>query len=544
MLKRTRLSAVLLAFVLFFSAIPLNLSFAAFEDEAKAAVQFNLRNSRVDSRQNIIINVPRNAKLTVTVYYDDGWCKAVYRGRTGYAKTEWLKFPNGSHEDETVSSSSEDEDIGDPEYAEDAEDDESYEDDADTVTGSEDADSGDEGADVSDDAGNADEGTEEQSEEDARGWKTPSPAAEVLKPTLKSRDARVAEPVPCGVSVGESDTDEVQYVALVRDTCSIRETPEDNGRKIYEVKDAKRVHVLAYGDDWCKVQSSDGKAVGYLKTKFIYHFHSTDPFKYIIPWYDGYRSTGWISMNEPVLITDHKNTYKGQNMQIGDLITVRLRDDGDYDFIIRRDWVTLDASMGEYHPFVQWNEAKEGDVIGGFTMHYGLTQGGAFKTNRKRNIGIATKRMDGNIIEPGEFYSFLDDVGPVSTRQGYRLAGVTGGSGTGIGGGICHTSSVTYSAALSVPFYIYEREPHTSDGTAYTLLEFDATVGVFDMSFYNVLPYAVKEHCFHDKASGTMTILWECLETLDKDTLDNWDWTTLDIKKSPFESTLEALANQ
>ena len=91
-------------------------------------------------------------------------------------------------------------------------------------------------------------------------------------------------------------------------------------------------------------------------------------------------------------------------------------------------------------------------------------------------------------------------------------------------------SSLTYNAALSLPFYIYEREPHTDEGTHYMVLEFDATVGTYsDMIFYNSLPYDVKEHTFIDRNSGCITIYYECLETKTEEEITNWDWKKLPL---------------
>ena len=508
-----RLTALILCALLVFTALPFSSASADYEDPAVARVRFNLRQGR-DLNTSILINIAPKSKLVVKEYYDDGWCKAVYRGRTGFALTDWLIFPEGSHAEGSENLAVEPTPAPDEPVIEDyAENDEPEEEDNEPLP---------------------------TPDYTGTGWITPKATDAPVVPTITSFDPRIAEPVPCGVSIGESDTNEIAYVALIRGACSIREEPNDTSRRLFELSKTKRIHVLAYGDDWCKVQSVNGQYTGYTMTKFIYHFHSCDPFKYQIPWYDGYASTGYLSMTTPVHVTDHKDTYKGQNLQVGDIITVRKRDDGDYDFVLRRDWVTISEYTGEYHPFVKWNEAKAGDIIGGFTMNYGLTQGGAYKTNRKRNIALATTRMDGTVIRSGEMYSFLTNIGPVTIRNGYKVAGITGGSGTGTGGGICHTSSVTYSAALSVPFYIIDREPHTADGMPYTLLEFDATVGGYsDMSFYNTLPYDVREHCFHDKASGTITIMWECLETLDQEVLDNWDWKTLNIPKSPEEKNIQ-----
>ena len=294
--------------------------------------------------------------------------------------------------------------------------------------------------------------------------------------------------------------------------------------------------MLAYGDEWCKVSSWNGQYIGWMKQKNVFHYHSMDPFRFDIPWYDSYKPTGYIIATKPFRITDHENKYKGQQVQAGDVICVQLREDGGYNILLRRDWVTVPAEYGEYHPFVSWDQAKAGDMIGGFTLYYGIGEGGYWAKNRAYNIGLALKNMDKVIVGKGKKYSFLTNV-EATRKNGYRVAGIIGGNGRGIGGGICHTSSLTYIALLSIPSYIYEREPHTDAGVFYIPLEFDATVGGWsDMIYYNILPYDIEHHSFHNPYNGTMTLMFECLETRTEEEIRNWNWKTdLRIPKAKDE---------
>ena len=115
--------------------------------------------------------------------------------------------------------------------------------------------------------------------------------------------------------------------------------------------------------------------------------------------------------------------------------------------------------------------------------------------------------------------------------KGYEVAGITGGAGSGIGGGICHTSTLMYQAALSLPFQITEREPHTDNGTNYAPLEFDATVGVYsDLRFINTLPYDVKMEAKLYPETGAITVMFICMETVDPEILADWDGSALDIQ--------------
>ena len=131
-------------------------------------------------------------------------------------------------------------------------------------------------------------------------------------------------------------------------------------------------------------------------------------------------------------------------------------------------------------------------------------------------------------LEGGRYYGNT----AVTAKNGWKKGGVIhiGSTGVGIGGGICHTSSLTYFSVISIPVFIYEREPHTDDGTHYMPVEFDATVGAWsDFIYYNILPYDIKQHAFVDPRSGAITVYYECLETKTKEEIENFDWKTLPI---------------
>ena len=461
-------------------------------DEAISHTPCNIREER-DLKSKMIKHLEKGDRVTVTAYYDDGWCRVPVGSKDGYARISWFDFPGKAPEeipkDNTPSA---DDDPGTPVW-----------------------------------------------DEEGRGFETPKATENPVEPEATSINPRESEAIPEGIylaGVG-SDSTEDQYIAMTRGACKIWDVPStEEGRRIGEVKKGAKLHVLAYGDDWCKVTTWNGQCTGYVLSKFVFHYHSKDPFKYEIPWYKSYKATGYISITKPIRITDRRDLYKGQQLQVGDVVCCQLREDGDYDVLLRKDWVTVPKEYGEYHAFVHWDVAKAGDVIGGFTLFYGIGQGGKMHRGRAGNIGITMKKMDGVVVGVGRKYSFLKNVGPVTAKYGYKVAGVIGGNGRGVGGGICHTSSLTYVSIISLPVFIYEREPHTDDGVFYIPLEFDATVGGWsDFIYYNTLPYDIKHHAFYNKYNGNITLYFECLETKTEDELKNWDWTTLPIPKCKDE---------
>ena len=337
--------------------------------------------------------------------------------------------------------------------------------------------------------------------------------------SAKSTDAEGA-----GVSVGTSESGEPLWLCMTRTKFTIREAPNDSARRIRQVKKGGELYCLAYGDDWCQVQTLDGKTTGYAKTKWLFHFQSYNSFENGVPGYEEIRPTGYVIMKADLTISDAQKSYGGNDLNAGDIIFVQKQDDGRLMAQIYRDWDEIPADMCDYYPLTNWREAKAGDIIGGYTQYFGRNQGYVLAPKRKHNIKLAMGFMDGTVMPKGEEYSFLGNIGPTTSGRGYVVAGVTGGSGSGIGGGVCHTSTLMYEAALSLPFLITEREPHTDDGTTYAPLEFDATVGAYsDLRFINTLPYDVKMHAYMNKKAGVITVQFECMETVDAETLANWN---------------------
>ena len=462
----------------------------AANDRAVANTPCNVR-VKHDLESKKLHSLAKGTVVTIVEYYNDGWCKIDYgKGNLGYGRISWFNIPGKDPEDIPKD-----------------------------VTPSVDADPGNPVWDT-----------------EGRGSETPKFTEAELEETEESDaeglDIRDAPLQPEGIAVGESDNDEMRYIALTLGKVAIWAGPSNTTRRLGEIKKGKKVRVLAFGDEWCKVRTWDGQVTGYCKSKYIFHYHSMDPYKYDLPWYAGYRPTGYIIVTKPIHVTDTRNLYKGHMLQKGDIVCVQKREDGDYNVLVRRCWTTVPKEYGEYHEFVNWAEAKKGDIIGGNTLFYGLTQGHGTWKNRAYNINKAMGLMDGIIIGSGKKYDYLKNLGPVTAKNGWKKGGVihVGSTGVGIGGGICHTSSLTYFSVISIPVYIYEREPHTDDGTHYMPVEFDATVGAWsDFIWYNILPYDIKQHAFIDSRNGTITVYYECLETKTREEIDSFDWKKLPL---------------
>lgn len=83
--------------------------------------------------------------------------------------------------------------------------------------------------------------------------------------------------------------------------------------------------------------------------------------------------------------------------------------------------------------------------------------------NRIYNIQLASSRLNGLLIAPGEIFSFVQALGDVSKFTGYKEAFIIqeGKTILGDGGGVCQVSTTFFRAALNSGLPIIERRPHS-----------------------------------------------------------------------------------
>lgn len=81
---------------------------------------------------------------------------------------------------------------------------------------------------------------------------------------------------------------------------------------------------------------------------------------------------------------------------------------------------------------------------------------------RVHNIGVAASRFDGQLVAPGEVFSFNAGIGEITAEAGYQetLIIMDGTTTDGVGGGVCQVSTTLFRAALRAGFPIVERFAH------------------------------------------------------------------------------------
>lgn len=83
--------------------------------------------------------------------------------------------------------------------------------------------------------------------------------------------------------------------------------------------------------------------------------------------------------------------------------------------------------------------------------------------NRIHNLTLASSRLNGAIVAPGETFSLGEQIGDVTRATGYREAYVISQGRTvlGDGGGVCQVSTTLFRAALNAGLPIVERKAHS-----------------------------------------------------------------------------------
>lgn len=85
--------------------------------------------------------------------------------------------------------------------------------------------------------------------------------------------------------------------------------------------------------------------------------------------------------------------------------------------------------------------------------------------NKVINLGIATKKLNGIVIQPGETFSYWRLIGSTTKRKGYVDGMILhyGKVKSGVGGGLCQLSNLIYWMTLHTPLTVTERYRHSYD---------------------------------------------------------------------------------
>ena len=142
------------------------------------------------------------------------------------------------------------------------------------------------------------------------------------------------------------------------------------------------------------------------------------------------------------------------------------------------------------------------NLLGSFKTSFSTSN-----TNRSTNIRLASQKINGTVVMPGETFSYNQTVGQRTSAAGFKEAAVYSGGEvtTGIGGGICQVSSTLYNSVLLANLEIVDRSNHGFN-PGYVPAGRDATVswGGPDFKFKNTRNYPVR--VVSNVSGGTITI--------------------------------------
>lgn len=133
---------------------------------------------------------------------------------------------------------------------------------------------------------------------------------------------------------------------------------------------------------------------------------------------------------------------------------------------------------------------------------------------RIHNITLASKRVSGTLLAPGETFSFNKAVGEISDATGYRKAYVISAGRTVLddGGGVCQVSTTIFRAVLNAGLPIVARTAHSYRVAYYEQRGFepgfDATVWApaVDLTFKNDTDHHLLVQAVVDPANAKLQV--------------------------------------
>lgn len=128
-----------------------------------------------------------------------------------------------------------------------------------------------------------------------------------------------------------------------------------------------------------------------------------------------------------------------------------LLDEGTYKGRIKVEMEDIDAGMS----------ASEMAANLGFRAE-GSTPINLQDAGRQQNLRRAAQLINGTVINPGETYSYMNSLGPITTANGYHAASILsdGQYEDALGGGLCQPSTTIFQAVFKADLEVVERHNH------------------------------------------------------------------------------------
>ena len=138
---------------------------------------------------------------------------------------------------------------------------------------------------------------------------------------------------------------------------------------------------------------------------------------------------------------------------------------------------------------IAFAETPSVKLLARFCTYYGDSA-----PNRKSNVELASRKINGLTLYPEDEFSFNAQVGARTAQNGFKTAYIIqdGDFVEGVGGGVCQVSSTLYNCALLAGLSITCVNPHSLP-VSYVSPSFDAMVSSgSDFRFVNTLSAPIK----------------------------------------------------
>ena len=133
--------------------------------------------------------------------------------------------------------------------------------------------------------------------------------------------------------------------------------------------------------------------------------------------------------------------------------------------------------------------SKVKDILGSYSTNFRTSVAA-----RITNIEVATERINGIVLYPGDVFSVNETILYRNAENGYEMAGSYEGGQTvqSYGGGVCQVSTTLYNAVILAELEIVERQNHSMT-VAYVPLAQDAAIAgdYLDFKFKNNQEYPI-----------------------------------------------------
>ncbi|MBR5315511.1 MAG: VanW family protein, partial [Firmicutes bacterium] len=127
--------------------------------------------------------------------------------------------------------------------------------------------------------------------------------------------------------------------------------------------------------------------------------------------------------------------------------------------------------------------AKVKDLLSSYSTDFKSSVAG-----RVKNVEVATGRIDGTVLYPGEEFSVNETILQREAVNGYEIAAsyLSGTTVQSYGGGVCQVSTTLYNAVILAELEISERSSHSMT-VAYVPIAMDAAIAgdYMDLKFVN-----------------------------------------------------------